>query len=88
MVLEAGINKCAVIASGIDANEEMLGRRSAIIVKNDNKTIVRDLAAAIEKVANDSKYRKKLQDDLFRRVNEKYTWEETVKTFKQEIKNV
>jgi glycosyltransferase involved in cell wall biosynthesis len=88
VVLEAGINKCAVIASGIDANEEMLGRRSAIIVKNDNKTIVKDLAAAIEKVANDSKYRKKLQDDLFRRVNEKYTCEETVKTFKQEIKNV
>ena len=85
VLLEAGISKCAVLIydEGGGGTKELIGgeENGAIAKRKDAE----DLKRKLELLVMDDNYRKEKQENLFKRVNEKYTWKKTIKVVKEEI---
>ncbi|MBR1801615.1 glycosyltransferase family 4 protein [Candidatus Saccharibacteria bacterium] len=84
VLLEAGTNKCAVVIyddSG-GARELVGGKENAALAKQKN---IEDLKRKLEQLISDEEYRRSLQENLFARVNEKYTWDKTIAKIKEEL---
>ena len=86
VLLEAGANKCAVLTYDDNGGaKEIVGsENNAAIAEQLN---VEDLTKKLKKLIDDEKYRKTLQENLFKRVNENYTWKKTVEKVKEAIEN-
>ena len=75
-ILEAGMMKCSVIATDQGGIKEIINHnQNGIIVSNDEKK----METAMEKLIVDSKLRKRLADNLYDTVKNKFSWEVTVK---------
>lgn len=82
-ILEAGMTKCAVIATDQGGIKEIIqDNKNGIIVSGD----VNDLERAMEELLLDSKLRDKLAMELYKIVKNKFSWDVTAKKILNDIK--
>ncbi|MBR1875011.1 glycosyltransferase family 4 protein [Candidatus Saccharibacteria bacterium] len=81
-ILEAGINKCAIIATDWPGIREMIEtEENGILIDREAKA----LKDSLELLITNSKKRKELQENIFQQVNKKFTWSRTVTKVKKEL---
>lgn len=69
-ILEAGLMKCAVIATPNGGTRSFINKNNGIIISDNKK-----LTKAMKKCIDDEKYRKFIGNNLQKTVLEKFTWE-------------
>ncbi|MCP1225884.1 glycosyltransferase family 4 protein [Sebaldella sp. S0638] len=74
-VLEAGLEKCAIIATNKGGSPEVIldSEYGIILKKNNNEEIIENL----EKLINSKDMRKKMAENVYKRVIENFNWENT-----------
>lgn len=79
-VLEAGINKCAIIATEWDGIKEIVGDDGVLIDKKAN-----GLSNALEELLNNRSQIEKYQERIFKRVNNTFVWDKTIEVIEKEL---
>jgi len=73
-ILEAGIMKCAVIATDRGGTAEVINDSSCGIIIDENKEA---LVKALKFLITDKKHREKIKESLYVRIKSNYTWTKT-----------
>ena len=81
-ILEAGIMKCAVIATDRGGTKEVINDKKYGIIVEEN---IDDLKDKLEMLVNDKKKINTFKENLHKRVIEKFVWRETVKCIITEV---
>lgn len=84
-ILEAGLMKCAVIATDRGGTIEVINSDSLGIIMEENEV---SLTESLEKLINDKKLMKKLASNLHDRINDNFTWEVTSKKVLNELEKI
>ncbi len=82
-ILEAGIMKCAIIATDRGGTVEVINSRDLGIIVEEN---VEDLTDKLKYLIDNPKEINRLKENIHDRVLNDYTWEKTAKTIIKEIK--
>ena len=82
VLLEAGMKKCAIIATNWPAMGELVGDAGILI---DRKA--KNLDEVLVEVLEHPQKMKNLQDKIYTRVSKNFTWDKTVEKLKRELKN-
>ena len=73
-ILEAGLMKCAVIATNVGGTPEIIeDRKDGLLCKTE----VSDITLKLEELINDENLRNYLSENLHRKVKENFSWEKT-----------
>jgi len=85
LLLEAGINNCAVIATPQGGTEEVItDNEHGIIIEQKSENSLED---ALERLIDDEILRKKLASNLMKRVESDFNWNITAKKFSEYLEN-
>ncbi|OFI48733.1 glycosyl transferase [Floricoccus tropicus] len=77
-ILEAGIMKCAVIATDRGGTVEVINSPDYGIIIEENQD---SLTSALEKLINDENYRDSIKENLHERIENNFTWKVTSEKF-------
>lgn len=80
-ILEAGLMNCAVIASDQGGIKEVIKNNNTGLIINSGE----ELMLSLEKLINDSRLRKKIANNLYKLVKEKFVWDRTAKLIINDI---
>ena len=82
VILEAAMAKCAIISTDRGGVRELISNDEVgIILKNDAS----DLKQALKTLLDNPKQIHNLGENVFKIVNEKFTWEKTIKNVRKEL---
>lgn len=83
-VLEAGLMKCAVVATDVGGTSEIIedGREGLLCKPN-----IEDIKEKLEEMIQNEELRQKCKENLHRKVIQKFSWEETTKQLQEIIEN-
>lgn len=81
-ILEAGMMKCAIIATDRGGTKEVISNDKLGIIVEEN---VDDLVKKLDKLLSDKKMIKSFQQNIYKEICNKFTWEKTAKYVKEEL---
>lgn len=82
-ILEAGMMKCAIIATDRGGTKEVLDSNQIGIIVKEN---VEDLCEKLESLLKDKKKMIKLQNNVYKKICDNFTWESTAKKVEEELR--
>jgi len=83
VILEAAMQKCAIISTDRGGIKELITDDDiGMILKNDAS----DLTEKLESLLKDPEKIRKYGEKAFKKTNEKFTWDRTIKTIKEELR--
>jgi glycosyltransferase involved in cell wall biosynthesis len=83
VILEAAMQKCAIISTDRGGIKELITDNDiGVILKNDAS----DLTEKLENLLKDPEKIRKYGEKAFKKTNEKFTWDRTIKTIKEELR--
>lgn len=75
-VLEAGLMKCAVVATDVGGTSEIIeDRKDGLLCKPE----VLDIVEKLEILIKDKNLREQLSENLYNKINKQFSWENTTK---------
>ena len=83
-ILEAGVMKCAVIATDRGGTKEVINNNNVGLIVEEN---VDDLIKKMNYLLENKDKMNELKENIHRRIIQKFTWKQTAKSIEKELEN-